>query len=223
VSSSAVLQRIALEARLVSAKQLEARERRARLPSGVAELDALIGGGWPRGALSELAGGRSSGRTALLLASIAEALRREEAVALVDVGGTLDVRAAQRTGVALSRLLWVRCTAEKALAAVELVLGAGGFGLVAVDLGETRTGTSAAWLRLKRGADQHGTVVLVAAARRPQGALGACAVTLTRRRARFGEHGAPALLQGLEARAAVDRGGDRGAEAPPLTFVHAVD
>src|SRR5262245_21235203 len=97
-------------AHLVPAEQLEARERRGRLPSGVAALDALIGG-WPRGALSELSGGRSSGRTALLLASLAHALRGGETVGLIDVEGALYPRSAERVGVALGRLLWVRMSA----------------------------------------------------------------------------------------------------------------
>jgi RecA/RadA recombinase len=210
---------VALAAHLVPARQLERRDRLPRLPTGVAALDELIGGGWPKGALSELAGGRSTGRTALLLASLAEALRRGETVALVDVGGTLDARAAARGGVALPRLLWIRCTAGKALAATEIVLGAGGFGLVTLDLGEERPTTpSASWLRLKRAAEQQASAVLVTSARRLQGALGACAVTLSRARPRFAE-AAPVLL-GLEARASVERGGVEGLEPPPLHFSH---
>jgi hypothetical protein len=210
---------VALAAHLVPARQLERRDRRARLPTGAAPLDALIGGGWPKGALSELAGGRSTGRTALLLGSLAEALRRGETVALVDVGGTLDARAALRGGVALPRLLWIRCTPDKALVAAEIVLGAGGFGLVALDLGEQRhQGPTAAWLRLKRGAEQQGTAVLVTAARRPQGALGACAVTLSQARPRFLENGPPPLLVGLDSRASVERGGEESAPPPRLSF-----
>jgi hypothetical protein len=210
---------VALAAHLVPARQLERRDRLPRLPTGVEALDGLIGGGWPKGALSELAGGRSTGRTALLLASLAEALRRGETVALVDVGGTLDVRAAARGGVPLPRLLWIRCTAGKALPATEIVLGAGGFGLVALDLGEERPQTpSAAWLRLKRAAEQQSSAVLVTSGRRLQGALGTCAVTLSRARPRFAE--ASPVLVGLESRASVDRGGEEGREPPPLQFSH---
>jgi len=212
---------VALAAHLVPARQLERRDRLPRLPTGVAPLDALIGGGWPKGALSELAGGRSTGRTALLLSSLAEALRRGETVALVDVGGTLDARAAARGGVALPRLLWIRCTPGKALAATEIVLGAGGFGLVALDLGEERPQTpSAAWLRLKRAAEQQASAVLVTSARRLQGALGACAVTLSRARPRFAGAEPSPLLVGLETRASVDRGGEEGREPPALHFSH---
>jgi RecA/RadA recombinase len=205
---------LALAAHLVPARQLERRDRRERLPTGSAPLDALIGGGWPKGALSELAGGRSTGRTALLLSSLAEALRKGETVALVDVGGTLDARAAVRGGLSLARLLWIRCDPEKALAAAEIALSAGGFGMVALDAGEPRLhAPSAAWLRLKRGAEQQGTAVLVTSARRLQGALGACAVTLSRAQPRFD---GPPLLVGLETQAAVERGGEETAEPPRI-------
>ncbi|HVV50448.1 MAG TPA: hypothetical protein VHO06_12355, partial [Polyangia bacterium] len=55
-----------ISAHLVSPERLgEARGWRA---TGLAALDALLGGGWPRAALSELAGRRSSGRTAIVRA-----------------------------------------------------------------------------------------------------------------------------------------------------------
>jgi hypothetical protein len=214
---------------LVSARQLEARERRGRLSTGLAALDRALAGGWPRAALSELAGARSSGRTAVLLASLAEALRRGEAVALIDVGGGLDPRAARRAGIPLPRLLWVRCSRErgaaKALSAAEVALGAGGFGLVVVDLGdEPPRVPTAAWLRLKRGAEKHGSVVLASSGGRAPGALGACAVTLERGRPRFegGGQGAPVLLLGVEARATLHRGGAAANDThPELRLAHA--
>jgi protein ImuA len=215
---------VALAAHLVTAGQIERRDRRGRLPSGAAALDALIGGGWPRAALSELAGGRSTGRTATLLSTLGEALRRGETVALVDVGGSLDPRSAARAGMLLSRFLWIRCGVEQALGAVEIVVAAGGFALVALDLGEQRPHggkvrtPGAAWQRLKRAAEQQGTAVLLASSQRLPGALGACAVTLSSARARWdGRASAPPLLLGLDSRASVERGGDAAAE---LSFTH---
>jgi hypothetical protein len=222
---------LALAAHLVPAGQIERRDRRGRLATEVGPLDELIGGGWPRGALSELAGGRSTGRTALLLATVGASLRRGETVGLVDVGGTLDPRMAARAGVPLSRLLWVRCSPDKALAAAELVVAAGGFALVALDLGEERpraedragrrgaSASSSAWMRLKRAAEQQGSAVLLSSARRLPGALGSCAVTLSQARPRFQSEGAPLLLLGLDARVAVQRGGE-SAVAPRLEFAH---
>lgn len=200
-----------LEARLlISARRLEEREAHRRLASGVALLDDLLGGGWPRGALSELVGPRSSGRTALLLASLTGALAVAEATALIDVGGGLDPRAARRAGFALDGLLWVRCEARQALAAAEIVLAASGFGLVAIDGGDQGLrAPAAAWLRLKRTADRQGTALLVSAPRRPDGAMGVCALSLGVGTPRFGSP-TSAAHQGL-ARACPAAG-----QPPPL-------
>ena len=86
------------------------RERAAPLTvsTGVAALDALTGG-LPRGALSEITGPASSGRTGVMLAALAGATRREEACALVDASDNFDPASAAAAGVDLDRLLWVRC------------------------------------------------------------------------------------------------------------------
>jgi recombination protein RecA len=81
-------------------------------PCGIAELDELLGGGFPRGALVEVCGARSSGRTSLSLALLAEATRRQEACAFVDVSDELDPMSVAAAGVDARRLLWVRCGGE---------------------------------------------------------------------------------------------------------------
>lgn len=78
-------------------------------PSGVKELDTMLGGGFPCGALVELCGAASSGRTSLSLALLAQATRRQEACAFVDVSDSLDPASAAAAGVDLERLLWIRC------------------------------------------------------------------------------------------------------------------
>ena len=67
---------------------------------GVGALDELLSGGWPRAALSEITGRRSSGRTAIVLATLATAIAAGEATALVEGGGggSLDARAAAACG-----------------------------------------------------------------------------------------------------------------------------
>jgi len=78
-------------------------------PSGVEELDALLGGGFPRGALVEVCGPASSGRTSVSLALLAQATQQQETCALVDVSDALDPLSAAAAGVDLTRLLWIRC------------------------------------------------------------------------------------------------------------------
>jgi recombination protein RecA len=78
-------------------------------PSGVTELDAALGGGFPRGSLVELFGPASSGRTSLAFSLLAHATERQEACAFVDVSDSLDPISLAAAGVELPRLLWIRC------------------------------------------------------------------------------------------------------------------
>jgi recombination protein RecA len=109
-------------------------------------LDGCLRGGLPRGHLSEIAGPRSAGRTTLLLQLLAAATRRGEIAAVVDTCDCLDVASVVSAGVELDRLLWIRGSPtpsaladraiERALKALNLVLQAGGFGVVAIDLAD---------------------------------------------------------------------------------------
>jgi len=78
-------------------------------PCGVPELDAMLGGGFPRGSLVEVCGPASSGRTSLSLALLAQATQRQEACAFVDVSDALDPMSVAAAGADLTRLLWIRC------------------------------------------------------------------------------------------------------------------
>src|SRR5215467_1828343 len=75
--------------------------------TGWAPLDAILGGGFPRGRISEIVGPRSSGRTRLVLGSLAQATARGALAALVDVADGLDPASAVAAGVDLRRLLWI--------------------------------------------------------------------------------------------------------------------
>ena len=150
-------------------------------PSGVPALDGHLGGGLPRGQLSEIVGGRSSGRCSLLASMMAAATRRGELVALIDALDMLDVASAAEAGVDLDRLLWIRghvavnpgfCrdtnqrALEQAIRALALVLQAGNFGLVAFDAGEAppdalRRLPFTTWLRLQRMVEGTQTVCLL--------------------------------------------------------------
>jgi recombination protein RecA len=76
--------------------------------TGIAAVDALTGG-LPRGALTEIVGPASSGRTSLLLSVLAQATTRQESCVLVDASDAFDPESAVAAGVDLKRLLWVRC------------------------------------------------------------------------------------------------------------------
>ena len=161
------------------------REKPAPLtvPTGLAPLDALTGG-LPRGALSEITGPASSGRTGVMLAALAAATRREEACALVDASDNFDPASAAVAGVDLDRLLWVRCSErgrsslrkdqrrnalgrlEQVLKVTDLLLQGGGFGMVVLDLGDilaecTRRVPLTSWFRFRRAVEPTATVLLI--------------------------------------------------------------
>jgi len=93
---------------VTSASRLEIRPAPEMVSSGIPAIDALTGG-LPRGCLTEVCGSASSGRTTLLMATLAAASRRGEFCAVVDASDTLDPHSAAAAGVELDRLLWVRC------------------------------------------------------------------------------------------------------------------
>jgi hypothetical protein len=173
------------------------------VPTDVAALDARLAGGLPRGQLSEIVGPRSSGRTLLLLQTLAAATRRGEIAALVDTFDRLDVASVISAGVDLDRLLWIRgydsCRAqasgptpqgclrpealdspgarglgpeafvERALKALNLILQAGGFGIVALDLADVpdsalRRIPYTTWPRIQRIVEGRDTACVLLAA-----------------------------------------------------------
>ena len=119
------------------------------VPTGLPEIDAALpGGGFPRGAISELAGGQASGKTAVALALLAS-LGEEDLFAWVDGRGEMYPPAAAARGVDLERLLIVRPGAAPARAAAlkavgplahgclwaaEALLGSGAFAAIVVDI-----------------------------------------------------------------------------------------
>jgi hypothetical protein len=199
-----------IAAHLVSIERLS--EERGRRPTGIAALDGLLGGGWPRAALSEISGRRSSGRTAIVQAALAASASAGETTALVDVGGTLDARAAATPATSTAEvpaLLWIRCQAGQALKAVDLVVAAGGFGMVALDLSDARLRIpDAAWVRLRHAARAQGTTVLIATGARHLGAFAAAAVDLGG--APTFDTESPPLFVGLDVRAQRLRNGRAG-------------
>ncbi len=138
------------------------------LASGISEIDQALAG-FPRGAISEIYGAESCGRTSLLLATLAAATSTEETCALIDCSDTFDVASAAEAGVKFDRLLWVRCNnnLEHAFKAVDLLLHGGGFGLVVLNLADMPARTlrrivSTWWFRFRRAIENTPAVLLVA-------------------------------------------------------------
>jgi protein ImuA len=157
--------------------------RSGMVPCGLAEVDAALPeGGFPRGAISELAGGRASGKTGLALSLLAS-LGEEDLFAWVDGRGELYPPAAAARGVDLGRLLIVRPgaassfdsaalraatlrtngpTAHACLWAAEALLGSAAFAAVVVDvpLHRVERGWDAMARRLQAAAEKGGALGL---------------------------------------------------------------
>jgi len=137
------------------------------LSTGIDEVDALTGG-MPRGSISEIFGPASSGRTSLMFSMLAHATTHEETCALVDTNDVFAPTAAVAAGVDFNRLLWIRCAGnlEHAFKATDLLLHAGGFGLLILDLGdvpgkEARRIITSWWYRFRRTVEDRPTVLTV--------------------------------------------------------------
>jgi len=137
------------------------------MSTGVAELNRAWQG-FPRGRITEIYGESSSGRISLLTSAVTAATAQEETCALIDCNDTFDLNCAAKAGINLNRLLWVRCghNLERAFKAVDLVLHAGGFGFVTLNLCDVpmkcvRRIISSWWFRFRRAIENTPTVLLV--------------------------------------------------------------
>ena len=99
----------ALGERIPSALYPRPRLSRPVEPTGNAEIDLLLQGGFPLGAISEVVGEECSGRTSLALTFVAGMTQAGKVCAWVDVCDTLHPESAAALGVDLARLLWIRC------------------------------------------------------------------------------------------------------------------
>ena len=168
------------------------------LPTGIAPLDTALGGGLPRGRVVELAGQRSTGRTGLACAIAAHATRQGEIVGWIDPADALDPDTLTTTGIASTRVLWIRPRSEHdAPRAAELVLTTGGFGLVVLDLAEAAT-HPVPWPRLAHAAEHTRTTLLVLSRQRHAGAHAALGLEVGIRRAYWSHSQShPTLFDGI--------------------------
>jgi recombination protein RecA len=143
--ASLALIRAQVERRLPGALTTYTRAEREMLLTGIPAIDEETGG-IPKSALTQICApvGNSSGKTTLLLSLMAQATRRGEFTALIDAGDCFDPVSADAAGVELSHVLWVRCgerpgmrLLEQAFKAADILVQNGGFGLIAVDLGNS--------------------------------------------------------------------------------------
>jgi hypothetical protein len=172
-------------------------------PTGLAEIDRALGGGFPRGRVSEVVGPTCCGRTSLALALLARVTAQGELAVVVDSPDAFDAVSAANAGVDLERVLWVRPPGiSQALRCVEHVLQAGGFPLVLLDLAIEGTATpripTSAWPRLRKATTAAAAALVLLGRQRLAGTFADLVLELGAAAPRF-ESG-PAWLAGLDAR-----------------------
>jgi recombination protein RecA len=187
---------LSLESRFPSALTPAARTVREVAPTGIDAADRILDGGLRVGAISEIVGPASSGRTSLALSFLAQRTAEGRVCAWVDAQDALDPESAAANGVNLKQLLWVRCSGDgpnsehaqnperdlqsnagrggrvfrragkpvwtrldQALRATDLLLQAGGFAAIVLDLGDTAPEHGcriplATWFRFRQAADR---------------------------------------------------------------------
>ena len=141
----------------------------SRLATGLPAIDGAIGGGLPKGSITELSSSQVSAGSALLLYALLQNAQRDGYfLALVDGRDSFDPSTLGGLGNRrLRNLLWVRCTkALDAVKAADLLLRDGNFPLVVLDLvlnasAELRKIPQTSWYRLQRLVETAPTAFLV--------------------------------------------------------------
>jgi RecA/RadA recombinase len=170
----------ALAKRVPAALTLKIKQAPELFSTGIAGVDSMLGGGIPRGSISEVAGAISTGKTSFALSAIASITQSGAACAWVDVNDTLSPESAAAANISLKRLLWLRMSAERrqrvtdkpwsrleqALKATDLLLQAGGFAAIVLDMSDvlpqhaTRIPLST-WYRYRLAAEQARTALVL--------------------------------------------------------------
>jgi len=169
----------ALAKRVPAALTLKIKQAPEVFSTGIEEVDAVLGGGIPRGSITEVAGGATTGKTSFALSSIAAITQSGAACAWVDVSDALSPESAAAANIVLKRLLWLRISAERreritdkpwsrlgqALNATDLLLQAGGFAAIVLDMSDVlpqhimRVPLST-WYRFRLAAEQARTALI---------------------------------------------------------------
>ena len=208
------------------ASPFEYRDRRVveTAPVGVPEIDRLTGG-LPRGGLTEICGPPASGRTSVLVAAMAARTEASEVCALVDARDAFDPQSAAAAGVRLGQLLWVRCrNVDQALRATDLLIQGGGFGLIALDLGDTPARVARAiplpvWFRMRRAVENTPTILVALELESNAKTCASLVLRMGAREARWTQTSEVIELEGKARHSESERrvpGNEFGRKTPPL-------
>ncbi len=194
--------------------------RHTRLATGIAAVDDLLAGGFPRGQVSEVHGPASSGRTGVALALVARMTRAGSLVAWVDPDDRFDPASAAAAGIDLARLLWVRGGGPgpegrallSSVSGLGTLLGSGLFELAVLDIAGIapsvlRRLPGTTWIRLQRTVESQPVALLVLADAHTAHAPAGASLALAPSGPRWSGAPPARLLRGLGAEARAGRHG----------------
>ncbi len=235
MSSPATIRRqieSALAKRVPAALTLKVRQAPELFSTGIAQVDEMVCGGIPRANITEVAGATSTGKTSLALSLIAAVTQSGAACAWVDVSDSLLPESAAAAKIILNRLLWLRMSAkrgqrvtnkpwsrlEQALKATDLLLQAGGFAAIVLDMSDVLPQHAmriplATWYRFRLAAE-HARSALILLTQMP--CASSCAALALRCEATtlhpFSNHGETALFEGQRYTLIRERNRNEGSE-----------
>jgi hypothetical protein len=204
-----------LAQRVPAALTLKIKQAPELFTTGMADVDAMLGGGVPRGSITEVSGAASTGKTSFALSTLARITQLGNACAWVDVNDALSPESAAAVGVDLRRMLWLRMSSERkvkltdkpwsrleqALRATDLLLQTGGFAAIVLDMSDvlpqhTMRIPLATWYRFRLAAE-HARSSLIFLTQSPCASSCAslalrCDVALTKP---FSEHGETPMFE----------------------------
>jgi hypothetical protein len=169
-----------LARRVPAALTLKIKQAPELFSTGIAEVDSVLGGGVPRASITEIVGTASTGKTSFALSTVATITQSGATCAWVDVSDALSPESAAAAGIVLKRLLWLRMSSdrkqpvadkpwsrlEQALTATDLLLQAGGFAAIVLDMSDVLPKHAMRiplqhWYRFRLAAEQARTALML--------------------------------------------------------------
>lgn len=158
-----------------------------------------------RGAITEFAGGPSSGKTSIALSLLAKLTAAGEICAVVDSCGGFDAYSAVLAGVELENLLWITCEGdvEKAFISADYLVQAKGFGCIWLNLNglasnKLRLVPKTYWFRYRTRIKETPTLLIVTSPEPMTGSASQHAFEMAHERSIWSGTGRFKLLRNLE-------------------------
>ena len=155
-----------------------------------------------RGAITEIVGAASSGKSSLILSALAQLTKTGEICAVIDAGNGFNPISARQSGVVLENLLWIKSdnSIENAFKSASLLAQSKGFGAIWLNLNSfeeqaLRKIPATYWYRFRNLIKESPTLFLVTAQQAVVGSATNRSFLLKRQQSRWSGKGKFKLLR----------------------------